>query len=116
MSKMTYTEIASACVGTPYGHVPGHQFRDVDVTIGRRGERIRVEVKESWGSAQGYDEVHGAKRVVAIDGDVGAACRVARQRAIEAGIGIEYMAQALSEAEAEAIDALDAIGDARNVA
>lgn len=105
-TKAQWNVLAESEKGTPYGHVPGHQYHDVAVTIGKRGEKIRVEVVEVWGSAQGYDEEHGRNRVVAIDADLDAAVRIANSRSKEAGIREDYMIQALSTAHADAVDAL----------
>lgn len=107
-TKAQWTVIAEAENGKPYGHVPGHQYHDVKVTIGKRGKKIRVDVFEVWGSAQGYDEEHGRNRVVAIDTDLDSAVRIANSRAKEAGIREDYMIQALSIAHADAVDVLDA--------
>lgn len=105
--KSEWKNLASASKGTEYGHVPGHNYHDVDVTIsGRDGKLFRVEVLETWGSAQGYDEEHGRNKVVAIDADLDAAVRIANSRAKEAGICSDYMIQALSSAHADAVDAL----------
>lgn len=106
MSKR-WTKIAEASKGTPYGHVPGHNYHDVDVTISQSGAKLRVEVLETWGSAQGYDREHGRNRVVAIDEDLDTAVRIANSRAKEAGIRGDYMIQALSSAHADAVDAMD---------
>lgn len=101
-----WTDVASGSKGTKYGHVPGHQFHDVDVTIQHGAKGYRVEVIETWGSAQGYDEVHGRNRVVAIDPDLEAAVRIASSRAQQAGMRQEYLVQALSTAHADAVDAM----------
>ena len=57
MNKTTKTVTGGA--GIPYGHVPGHQFHDVDCELRQRGARWVCILTETWGSAQGYDEVHG---------------------------------------------------------
>lgn len=106
MGKREWTKIADASKGTEFGHVPGHQYHDVDVTISKSGEKLRVEVLETWGSAEGYDEEHGRNRVVAIDEDLDTAVRIANARAKEAGIREDYMIQALSSAHADAVDEL----------
>ena len=100
----THEELASVSVGKEYGHVPGHQYHDVDVVISRMGDRYRVHVVESWGSAQGHDEEHGRVEVVARGDSLQEAIREARQRASEAGIveeGAAYLTRALSAAEDE---------------
>lgn len=89
--------------GKAYGHVPGHQYHDVDVTIRRtRNGNWTVEILETWGSAQGYDEEHGRKRVIGRDDSLAGAVRDARQRAKSAGIGPDYIEEAISAAEDEA--------------
>lgn len=86
--------------GKAYGHVPGHQYKDVDVTIRRtRNGRWSIEVLETWGSSQGYDEEHGRKKVIGRGDDLSEAVRDARQRAQSAGIGPNYVEEAISEAE-----------------
>lgn len=100
----THEELANVSVGKEYGHVPGHQYHDVDVVISRKDDRYRVHVVESWGSAQGYDEEHGRVEVVGRGDSLQEAIREARQQANDAGIaekGAEYLARALSAAEDE---------------
>lgn len=87
-------------------HVPGHQYRDVDVVVSRRGDRYRVHVVESWGSAQGYDEEHGRREVVGRGDSIRHAINDARKRAEDCGITIEYLVQALSMSEDEAEEAV----------
>ena len=95
--------------GTEYGHVPGHQYHDVDVTIVRtRKGKWTVEIFETWGSAQGYDEEHGRKKVIGRGDDLNDAVSDARTKAHEADIEREYMTQALSCAEAEAAEEAEA--------
>lgn len=105
--KRTWETLASANVGTPYGHAPGHRFHDVEVAIAGRDARYRVEVKEQAGSAQRHDEVHHSARVVALDDDLDAAIRLASARAQQAGMRVDYLVQALSQAHADAMDAID---------
>lgn len=107
MTTKNWNTIAESCKGTPYGHVPGHQYHDVEVTIGQRGEKYRVEVLETWGSAQGFDQEHGRNKVVAIDGDLDSAVRIANSRAQTAGIREDYMIQALSSAHSDALDEIE---------
>lgn len=45
--------------GKEYGHVPGHQYHDVDGTLTKTRYGWRCELVETWGSAQGQDEEHG---------------------------------------------------------
>lgn len=106
MSK--FVEIASAKAGKEYGHVPGHQYHDVKVSIGHRGSKFRVQVEESWGSCRGVNNLEeaGNSRIVAIDDDLDAAVRIASSRAKEAQIAAEYLVQALSCAHSDAVDAL----------
>ena len=93
--------------GKQYGHVPGHQYHDVDVTITRRSSgRWRVSVLETWGSAQGYDEEHGRKTVVGRGDDLDSALADARDLAERADIDAAFLAEALSEAADEAEDAI----------
>lgn len=107
-SPTSHTELASASAGTPYGHVPGHRYSDVDVTISRaRNGSIRVHVVESWGSAQGYDEEHGRREVVGRGPDISSACRDAESRAAKVGVDAGHLATAMSRAEDEAEEAAE---------
>lgn len=103
---------ATGSAGTEYGHVPGHQYHDVDVTITRsRRGKWTVEVLETWGSAQGYDEEHGRKKVIGRGDDLRDAMSDARERADKATIDNDrmgYLEQALSGAENEANEELEA--------
>lgn len=106
-TKFQWRIIAEGEKGIPYGHVPGHHYHDVFVTISKRGEKSRVEVVEVWGSAQGHDdEEYGRNRVVAIDTSLANAIRIANLRAKEAGIREDYLIQALSSAHADVVDRL----------
>lgn len=98
----SHEKLADVSVGVPYGHVPGHQYRDVDVVISRRDETIRCYVVESWGSAQGYDEEHGRREVSGRGVSIRDAAQDARKRAYRARIECEYLEQAVSLAEDEA--------------
>lgn len=91
--------------GKAYGHVPGHQYHDVDVTVRQsRNGRWAVDVIETWGSAQGYDEEHGRKTVVGRGDSIAEAVRDARDRALSVDIEREYMEAAIAEAEEAAIE------------
>lgn len=103
----SHTELASASNGNPYGHVPGHQYRDVDVVVSARGDKYRVHVVESWGSAQGYDEEHGRREVIGRGESVREAVEDARQRAKDAGIGCEWLEQSLTQAQDAAEEAIE---------
>ena len=74
-------------VGTPYGHVPGHNYRDVEITITQTRGRWTVRALESWGSAQGYDEEHGRKEVIGRGDTLAEAERDCRELAMSAQIG-----------------------------
>ena len=104
--KEGWKQIADANKGAKYGHMPGNQYHDVDVAIGQRGDKFRVVVVETWGSAQGYDEEHDRNKVVVIDTDLDTAVWIASTCAQQAGIKQEYLVQALSNAHSEAVDAL----------
>lgn len=104
----SHTQLASSSAGKPYGHVPGHQYHDVDVVVSHCGDDHRVHVVESWGSAQGYDEEHGRREAIGRGGTIREAISDARDRAKSAGIESEYLEQALSLAEDEALQAAGA--------
>jgi hypothetical protein len=104
---------ATGSAGKAYGHVPGHQYHDVDVTIRRtRNGCWTVEILETWGSAQGYDEEHGRKKVIGRDDSLESAVRDARQRATSADIDPDYTDEAVSEAESEAAEEIEAAEEA----
>ena len=107
-----YKLIGKGEAGKPYGHVPGHYFRDVLVYVSRRAvhdcDRWRVAVVEQWGSAQGYDEIHGSNRVLATAAtSLPAAIRDVTAKARDAGINLSYLASAMSEAEVDAEDSVE---------
>jgi len=49
---------------------PGSLYTDFQVTILRSGERYRAEIREAWGSNQGYLEEHGSNEARAVAGDL----------------------------------------------
>ena len=104
----SHEELAHESAGAPYGHVPGHQYHDVDVVVSRRGEDLfRCHVCESWGSAQGYDEEHGRREAIGRGESIAEAVTDARTRAQAAAIAeCEYLEQALSLAEDTAEETL----------
>lgn len=101
----SHTELARESAGNEYGHVPGHQYHDVDVVISRRGDKYRCHVVESWGSCQGYDEEHGRREAIGRGESIRECVVDARGRAADAGIVCEYREQALSLAEDAATEA-----------
>lgn len=105
-SPKSHEELGKASSGRAYGHVPGHQYHDVDVVISRRGDLYRCHIVESWGSAQGYDEEHGRREAIGRGDSISECVSDARGIAREAGIVCEYLAQALSQAADEAEEAL----------
>lgn len=102
----SHVVLASKSAGNDYGHVPGHQYHDVDCVVSRsKSGRIRVHLCESWGSAQGYDEEHGRREVIGRGVSVREAIDDARCRSKEAGIVCEWLEQSLTQAEDEAEEA-----------
>lgn len=102
----THTVLGQASNGNAYGHIPGHQYHDVDVVVScKAGGKVRVHVCESWGSAQGYDEEHGRREVIGRGVSVREAIDDARCRSKEAGIVCEWLEQSLTQAEDEAEEA-----------
>lgn len=103
-----FTTIAEGCSGRNYGHVPGNNYHDVEVGVGRKGGQYRAVVVETWGSAQGYDEEHGRRKVVARGTDPRDVLAECVARAHRAGIGDAgkdddgpYLPLALSQCEDE---------------
>ena len=92
-----------ATAGKPYGHVPGHYYHDVDVSIQRKANgRWFVAVLETWGNCQGHDEEHGRCHICGRGNSLDDAQAQAERLAQTAGINQEYLAQALSQAACEA--------------
>ena len=99
---MKIIKVASSA-GEPYGHVPGHRYHDVDVTITRaRSGRWTVTLVETWGSCQGHDEELDRNTVMACARTLEDAVEQAQRRAEAADLHKSYTAQALSCAEAKA--------------
>lgn len=103
----SHEELANESAGNAYGHVPGHQYRDCDVVVSRKGDKFRVHVVESWGSSQGYDEEHGRREAIGRGESIRDAINDARTRSKDSGIECEYLEQALSKAEDSAEEAID---------
>lgn len=84
--------------GAPYGHVPGHQYHDVDVVLRQsRGGGWQMTAKETWGSAQGYDEEHGRHQATGYGDTPVEAARDLRGNAA-AIKSRDYLESAISEA------------------
>jgi hypothetical protein len=92
----SHSELAFASSGNANGHVPGHCFRDVDVSISTRSGRFRVHVCENWGSCQGHDEEHGRRETITRGDTIAATIADARSSATRAGITTELLEQALN--------------------
>lgn len=106
----SHAELAKASAGTEYGHVPGHQYHDVDIVVSHRPrlETFRVHVVENWGSAQGCDEEHGRREVVGRGLTIDDACSDAARVGKVAGIREDYLVQAISMARDKAHDNAEA--------
>jgi hypothetical protein len=95
--------------GKSYGHVPGHHYHDVEVSIERKTNgRWMVDILETWGSNQGYDEEQGKRQVIGRDATLDAAVERAERLAMAAGIEKSFLAQSLSQAASEAEEAAEA--------
>lgn len=68
----------TASAGKPYGHVPGHTYRDVEI----EAKRDRAKLTITWGSAQGYDEEHGREEYSARGRDLVDAIERVRDEAL----------------------------------
>jgi hypothetical protein len=101
-SPKSHIDLAYAYAGDAYGHVPGHQYHDVDVLISQGKHVVRVQIVESWGSAQGYDQEHGRKTVTARGDTIRRVAADAERMAVRAGMADKYLVQALSAAIDEA--------------
>jgi len=98
----SHAELASVTVGTPYGHVPGHTYRDVDIVVSKKNDKFRAHICETWGSAQGFDEEHGRREVIGRGDSIRKSLDEALDRAREADITLDLLIQAVSLAEDEA--------------
>jgi hypothetical protein len=97
--------LANETRGNRYGHLPGHDYHDVNLAIFHRwhktkGSRIKVEVLETWGVAERGDEERGRRRVTAIEDTLSAAISGADDQARGTGIHLGYLAEALLSAYA----------------
>ena len=111
----THRELAKTSKGEKYGHVPGHNYHDVDVVISQsRDGKFRCHIVESWGSAQGnYDQEHGRIEATGRGETIEAAANEAKEAHIaiaghlielEAGMETSYLAQAVAKAIDEATE------------
>ena len=101
--------LVQATTGKSYGHVPGHHYHDVEVSIERKTNgRWMVAILETWGSNQGYDEEQGIRQVTGRDVILAAAVERAERLAMAAGIDKSYLAQSLSQAASEAEETAEA--------
>jgi|AACY02.7.fsa_nt_gi hypothetical protein len=108
-SPKTHEELGTASAGRPYGHLPGGKYSDVDVCISRaKNGTYRCHVVASFGSSQGYDEEHGRTEVIGRGDTIREACADARGRASDTDMNKNYLTEALSKAEDEAEEAVDA--------
>ena len=105
MSKLPkgHVELASALASN--NHTPGRQYHHVRVLLSRRGSAYRCRVLETWGSDQGRLEERGRTEVVARGASLGDAADRARALAQNAGIDAVKLAEALSKAVDEAVEA-----------
>ena len=55
MAKAKAKMTRLACTGRAYGHVPGHDYLDVEIFRRKSDYLLRI----TWGSDQGYEEEHG---------------------------------------------------------
>ena len=99
--KNGFETIASITVGKPYGHVPGHQYHDVKVEVGKRGAFYRAVALETRGACQGDDEEHNRKKVVARSEDPKEVFAEVMLCARAAGLNSVYLEQAGSQCEDE---------------
>lgn len=86
----------------PYGHVPGHQYHDVDGTLTETKHGWRCELLETWGSAQVSDEEHGRKLASGRADNPIEAVTAAKIEAREIGMDLQYLAATCAELMSEA--------------
>ena len=105
-----FKTIAEGAVGTRYGHVPGHQYHDVIVAVGQRGQQYRAVALEVWGSCQGRDEEHGRVKVIARNKNARVALQEVLRRAQDTMPNAEakqFLLQAASACEDTLEDVLE---------
>jgi hypothetical protein len=99
--------IAESWQGDQDGHVPGRNYRGVEVAIGKRGNRYRAVIIETWGSAQGYDEKHGRFKFVGRADNWREALEKATRFGRDLDFNASYLAQALSDVEDQMEDQME---------
>lgn len=87
---------------TAVGDIPGH-YQDVQVAIGRKPNgRWMVDIVETWGIDQGFDEEQCRKQVIGRDATLDGAVARARRLAESAGIEPANLMPSLEQAIAQA--------------
>jgi len=104
--KIKWAKIATSCVGTEYGHVPGHSYSDVEVKIEQLGKQLRLKMYHLWGQNQGHDEENGRSEIVCLDTELNNLVKQAEDRGRAVEMPEAYMIQALTQAQADAFDVL----------
>lgn len=97
--------LSQSSVGTPYGHVHGHRYHDVDVLISRSTKRYRCHVVETWGVGRvvGRDREEGRIAVVGRGDSAREAVSEAQSAAYRAGVNQSSSKDSLAPANAEPI-------------
>jgi hypothetical protein len=103
----SHSELAFASSGNANGHLPGHNFHDVDVSVATRSGMFRVHVCENWGSCQGHDEEHGRRETITRGDTIAGTIAAARSSATRAGITTKLLEQSLTLAEDAAEEAME---------
>lgn len=105
-----YGLIGEGCAGKAYGHVPGHQFHDVEVAVALRASdgRFRAAARETLGCSQGRgrDQTNECRDVVGFGDTLAEALAQVQDRASSAGFNTEYLVRAVCRAQDEAENAV----------
>lgn len=99
----TKTIQLSVATGSPGGHVPGHPYHDVKVTVNRKiNGRWLVTILETWGSNRGHDEEIGRRQVIGREATLEKTLEQARQLGLRVGMKKALLEQSISLAASEA--------------
>ena len=85
--------------GKAHGRGPGHNYHDLQVTIGRKHNgRWSVNIIESWGTDSGFDEEQAQKHVTGRDATLELALDRATRLAVAASIDQSFLEKSLNQA------------------
>lgn len=104
--EIKWIQLSSSCCGKKNGHIPGHQYCDVLVKVEQLGQKFRVKMIQTWGSAQDYDQENSRHEVSSLGNTLDKVIAAAKAKGRSVGMSEEYIIQALSAAHSDAYDTL----------